>query len=976
MAGHAALVLEDLPTLLVDRPMFKDLGQEQLSSLLRGGQLLDLKPNEKLDKASEEARLYFVIAGQIGVVRNRRTGLEGALKRSHLPNPGREYLLHMVDGDFFSDRFLTMEGVAEEFKLACVAVMRSSILAVPERWVQAVMKAAPRWAAQLRERNAELQRYTDVHHAGELRLVQDFFLQHNFSYATTLKIIDLDRCIGCDGCERACADRHGVARLIRKGPVLGRLAFPVACRTCVDHRCFDACGFDAISLLLPNEEVKIDTQKCVGCAACYSACPNDVITMQEKPYVGADFKEQLPFTDLEHKTNVPGLFLAGEATGTALIKLAINSGRKAVEVAAKELVGNRGGGVHDVIVVGAGPAGLSAGLTAQELGLDYLLFDKGHFATTINSYPRHKVVMAEPMHIPLFGNLWLKDTTKEELIGHWKEIIEKTGLVIQSNQPVSDVKKLDDGTFEVTTPSGVHKAHKVVLATGTRGTPRRLEVEGEAEPRVQYQLTEPGDFRGKHVMVVGGGDSAVEGAMSLAEVPGTTVTLSYRRDSFGRIKPRNKTRLDEFTAKGRLTVILESSVKALKDGSVVLKTKEGNKELKNDNIFAMLGGEPPTKFFEKIGIQIIQPGTPDMEAFAKARGNRRYASKCDHCTDHSDQACIQACPTGAIMEIKPVDVFATSSDDGDRATFEPEHFSEGIEKFVATTKLRWAGVVGSALALLTATLIGLECFLRKIYPNQSFLAQWQSAAGRKIDVSLLSGDGLGYYLGIAGTTLMFLTALYPLHSRLGLFRKLAATPFWLAGHVLAGILGPVFVTYHTTLKLDRWPSVAFWIMWVVVFSGVIGRHVYRWVRSAYGLTDLEAKRIEDERRKMMEDLGGRKGHTQIYRVLDLTGAPAAAAATTAGSSLVAVFTLVWAELSAGVRAAWLRWSLRKSGDEMTRRRAVEVLTSRLKKEQRAVLLNRIGQSATVWRRIHLIATIAMFAVAIAHITAALLLKGV
>jgi len=163
-------------------------------------------------------------------------------------------------------------------------------------------------------------------------------------------------------------------------------------------------------------------------------------------------------------------------------------------------------------------------------------------------------------------------------------------------------------------------------------------------------------------------------------------------------------------------------------------------------------------------------------------------------------------------------------------------------------------------------------------------------------------------------------------------------------------------------------------MWVVVFSGVIGRHVYRWVRRAYGLTDLEAKRIDDERRKMMEDLGGRKGHTQIYRVLDLTAGPAAAA--TAGSSLVAVFTLVWAELSAGIRAAWLRWSLRKSGDEMTRRRAVEVLTSRLKKEQRAVLLNRIGQSATVWRRIHLVATIAMFAVAIAHITAALLLKGV
>ncbi|MFO0729208.1 MAG: NAD(P)-binding domain-containing protein [Myxococcota bacterium] len=968
--------MDDLPALLSERPMFQDLRGEHLASLLSAGELLDLKPNQPIiAKSDAEPRLFFVIAGQIGVVRSKRLGIESALRKSHLPNPGREYLLHFVDGDFFSDRYFRVAEVAEEMRLSCVAVMHSSILSVPERWVKAIMKSVPMWAARLREHNAEIQRYTDVHHAGELRLVQDFFLQHNFSYAQTLKIIDLDRCIGCDGCERACADRHGVARLVRKGPVLGRLAFPVACRTCVDHRCYDACGFDAISILAPKEEVKIDVQKCVGCAACYSACPNDVITMQEKPYVGADFKEQLPWTDLEHRTNVPGLFLTGEATGTALIKLAINSGRKAVEVASQEIGDGRGGEIADVIIVGAGPAGLSAGLTAQEMGLNYLMFDKGHFATTINSYPRHKVVMAEPMHIPLFGNLWLKDTTKEELIGHWKEIIEKTGLVIQSNEQVSDVQRQADGSFEVTTVKGKYRAKKVVLATGTRGSPRKLDVEGEVEPRVQYLLTEPGDYRGKHCLVVGGGDSAVEGAMSLADVPGTTVTISYRKDSFGRIKPRNKTRLDEMTAAGKVTVIFDSAVKAIKPSTVVIKTKEGNKEIKNDNVFAMLGGEPPTKFFEKIGIKIIAPATPEMDAFAKSRGNRRYASKCDHCSDHSDQACIQACPTGAIMEIKPEEVFAkVPVGGGDRTSFHPEHFSDGIERLAATSTLRWAGVIGSALALLIATVIGLECFLRRMYPESSFLAYWQTYAGKKAEVGFYSGEGLGYYLGIAGTTLMFLTALYPLHSRLGLFRKVAKTPFWLAGHVLAGLIGPVFVTYHTTLKLNRWPSVAFWLMWIVVMSGVIGRHVYRWIRSAYGLTDMEAKRIEDQRQQLLADVSGRKGHTQIFKVLDRQGA-GAAAASSAVSSMTAIGALIWAEVTATLRALWLRWSLRGSGDDLTRRRAVEVMVTRLKKEQRAVLLERIGQSAALWRRVHLFATIVMFMVAIAHITAALLLKG-
>lgn len=975
MAGHAALVLEDLPKLLVERPAFRELEGPALERLIRGSRLVDLKPNDPLVRSADEAdRFYFIIQGQIGVTRVRRRPDDDSIPKSHLPNPGREYLLHLYESEFFSDEFLSLSGFEESPQsLTCVAVMRSALLAVPRDLLRDTMSRAPLWAASLRERNAELRSHFEAHQTGDLRVVQDFFLQHNFSYATTMKVIDLDRCIGCDGCERACADRHGVARLQRKGPVLGRLSFAVACRTCVDHRCYDACGFDAIALA-PNEEVRINQDKCVGCAACFSACPNNVITMQEKPYSGADFKEQIPETDLEGHTNLPGLFLVGEATGTALIKLAINTGRKAVEVAAQEIAASRTPtGPLDVIVVGAGPAGLSAALTAKELDLRFEVFDKGHFATTINSYPRHKVVMAEPAHIPLYGKLWLKDTTKEELIGHWKEIIEKTGLQIRSHEPVEDVQRQADGTFEVTTAKGKYQARAVVLATGTRGAPRKLDVPGEVEPRVQYALTEPGDFRGKACLVVGGGDSAVEAAMSLADVPGTTVTLSYRKDSFGRIKARNKSRLEEYSAAGKCTVILESSVKAIGPGQLTLKTKDGSKEIPNDQIFAMLGAEPPTKFFQKVGIKILEPGSADMERLARSRGNRRYASKCDHCADHKDQACISACPTGAIIEIKPTEVFAPPpAEDGEREPFRAAVFEEGVGRLVASSGVRIFGMVVTLLALLASSVIGAEAFLRSMVPEWSLLAHWQAYQGDKAPIVFAPGIGLGYTLGIVGMSLMALTALYPLHSRLGLFRKIAKTRFWLGGHILAGILGPVFVTYHTTLKLDRWPSIAFWLMWLVVMTGALGRHIYTWVRRAHGLTDFGTQLAETERRKMVDELGAGQGHTQIMRVLDLQPATAGVGAASAiGASL----SLVFGEVLGMGQRLWLKHvALRDVADRVTRDRALDVLAERRRQERRALLFERIGSSVSTWRRIHLLATIVMFAVGIAHVVAAMLFK--
>jgi putative YpdA family bacillithiol system oxidoreductase len=976
VGNTARILVSDLFGLLRLRPAFAELDDTILRLLISEASVLDLEPNELFKGARGESaasRIYFVVDGQIGVVRERALGIESKTPKAHLPNPGREYVLHLSNNDFFSGEFLRTVSDGADRSIQCIAIMRSTLMSVPSKTVHDAMNFAPHWAEKVRDRGEDLRKFYRKHRTGDLRVIQNFYLQHNFSYAKTLKVIDLDRCIGCDGCERACADRHGVARLQRKGPALGRLSFAISCRTCIDHRCFHACGFEAISVI-DHGEVKFDSQKCVGCAACYSACPNGVITMQEKPYVGSDFKEKLPQTDLDGRTNVPGLYLTGEASGTALIKLAINSGRKAIECIASELGQPAAGGeILDVIVVGAGPAGLSAALAAKELGLHFRVFDKGHFATTIQNYPRNKVVMAEPMHVPLYGNLWLKDTTKEELIEQWRDIIEKTGLEIHSNEPVQDVKKAEDGAFDVATERGRYRARAVVLATGTRGSPRKLGVPGEAEPRVRYQLTEPEEMRGKHVLIVGGGDSAVEAAMSCADAPGTTVTLSYRKDGFGRIKPRNKARLDEYASEGKVQVVLESEVKAIGAGDVMLKVKDEIRAIPNDFIFAMLGAEPPTKFFEKVGINIIEPGTPEMEAFARSRGNRRYSSKCDHCTGYSDQACIAACPTNAIIEITPEDVFAPiSPESGKRVPFSVAPFEDGIR---SSSPVVWAARIGLIVALVSGVGLGLECFLRRVVPEWSFLYAWQMRQEEPIDVAFVSGAGLGYWLGIAGTALMFLTALYPLNSRLGLLRKVAKTQVWLSAHIIAGVLGPVFVTYHTTLKLNRWPSVAFYLVWAVVFTGAIGRHLVTFIRRAGGLADFEGVVADNERHMLVEELSGTSGHTKVINLLELDAYQARLKKPTILSAVIASLMLIGGEVTGFLQYLWLKHvKLAGVRNTVVRERALEVLRERLRHRRKSLIMDRIARSAFVWRWVHLFATIMMFGVAIAHVVAALLFK--
>lgn len=259
---------------------------------------------------------------------------------------------------------------------------------------------------------------------------------------------------------------------------------------------------------------------------------------------------------------------------------------------------------YDVIIVGAGPGGLGAGLEAKRLGLRYLILERATIANIIWEYPRDKAVLAEPVLLPLYGLLPVKEVQKEELIAAWEQVVQTTGLQVNEREEVTNITKTN-GLFTVTTVKGTYEGAYMILAIGTRGNPRKMGIPGEDPPKVAYNLIDAADFKGKKVLVVGGGDSAIEAAVALSKEESTTVSLSYHRGKFTRIKSRNALAIEEQEKADRVTVLFNSNVIEIKDKSVTLKVGEEQRELENDVVFALIGADPPKAWLEKIGINIV-----------------------------------------------------------------------------------------------------------------------------------------------------------------------------------------------------------------------------------------------------------------------------------------------------------------------------------------------------------------------------------
>jgi putative YpdA family bacillithiol system oxidoreductase len=348
----------------------------------------------------------------------------------------------------------------------------------------------------------------------------------------------------------------------------------------------------------------VAAEKCIGHGLCAEACPVGAIEIvMASPSLAAD----LPALTAEHETSVPGVFIVGELGGLALIKNAVNQGRDCVDTIAARLEREGAvadGTVADVCIVGAGPGGISASLRAVERGLRYVTLEQDQVGGTVAKYPRQKLVMTSPVEFPIAGKFRKLELSKEELLRFWQRTVEQAGLRVNAGETVTAVERRPDGIFAVTTARGGYAARAVILALGRRGTPRKLGVPGEELPKVMYSLIDAEAYRDARILVVGGGDSAVEAAMGLAHQRGNRVTLSYRGEVIVRIKARNARRLRTAEGEGRLEIVFQSKLREVQERSVVLETPAGLRELPNDFVFIFAGGVPPTALLEQIGIRI------------------------------------------------------------------------------------------------------------------------------------------------------------------------------------------------------------------------------------------------------------------------------------------------------------------------------------------------------------------------------------
>ncbi|MBI1404183.1 MAG: 4Fe-4S dicluster domain-containing protein [Porphyrobacter sp.] len=377
-------------------------------------------------------------------------------------------------------------------------------------------------------------------------------------------VIDPARCLGCAVCVKACPE----------GQILG---------------------------IIGGKAQLVEPTHCIGHGACAAACPTDAISLV---FGTATRGIDIPLLSPSFETSVPGIFIAGELGGMGLVKNAIEQGRQAMAAIVEKCRGlPRNPDLLDVLVVGCGPAGISASLAAKEAGLRFETVDQSTLGGTVAHFPRGKMVMTAPAHLPIIGKVKFGEIIKEDLIAFWQDVISRADLHPRFEEQVLAITG-SEGHLVATTTKGQYRAKTILLAIGRRGTPRPLGVPGEDLKKVVYRLIDPEQYAGQKVLVVGGGDSALEAAASIAEQPGSHVTLSYRGDAYGRAKPKNRERVRAAAEAGTLVERLQTVVASIHGDHVVLMKGETSEILANDAVIICAGGLLPTQFLQEVGVKI------------------------------------------------------------------------------------------------------------------------------------------------------------------------------------------------------------------------------------------------------------------------------------------------------------------------------------------------------------------------------------
>ena len=410
-------------------------------------------------------------------------------------------------------------------------------------------------------------------------------------------VIDLEVCIGSGACVDVCPES-----------VLGRpggITQLISAAGCIGHgRCHDACPVDAITLVFGTAERGVD----------------------------------IPLLRKNYQSNVDGIYIVGELGGMGLIRNAMRQGTKAVELGVSKLLADpevthsSDPDVVDVVIVGGGPAGIAAALECANRDLTYVVLEQFSLGGSVAHYPRRKLVFTEQIKLPIVGKFGKAEMLKEELIAEFERVCLAGGITLQEGRRVTGVSG-NRGDFTVSAnidgEDELYRGRSVVLAIGRRGTPRQLGCPGEEQSHVVYRLIDPEQYRERRVLCVGGGDSSVEAAISLGGTAGTEVHLSYRGESFYRVKKKNRAELEAAVARGEVRLHLETSVQRIGADEVVLGRKDGTSlTLGIDDVIVNIGGVLPTPFLESMGIEVeTKYGEGIEEDGARPRSGRKSRTK-------------------------------------------------------------------------------------------------------------------------------------------------------------------------------------------------------------------------------------------------------------------------------------------------------------------------------------------------------------
>jgi thioredoxin reductase/Pyruvate/2-oxoacid:ferredoxin oxidoreductase delta subunit len=658
--------------------------------------------------------------------------------------------------------------------------------------------------------------------------------------------------------------------------------------------CLNACPEGDILGMVGHTAKLIHADHCIGHGRCAAECPVQAIKLV---FGSAERGIDLPQVDQYFESSRPGVHVVGELGGMGLIKNAMRQGLQAADRLVAVIP--EGG---TVVVVGAGPAGIAAALAFKARGVAHRLLEQGSMGGTVYHYPRHKVTMTETVDLPLVGKFGKPLITKEELLEGWQEIIAKVGLNVEQGVKMTGLEG-DDGHFTVLTSAGPIPAAKVVLAIGRRGTPRQLGVPGEELEKVVYGLTDPEQYQGKRVLVVGGGDAAVEAAVQLATESSAEVTISYRNAEFGSCREANRTRIAALVAGNKIRALLPSQVKSVEADSVQLDAGGETVRLDNDFVVVNIGGELPVEFLAKVGVSM-----------------RRFKG---------EELGTSTPVPGTTAAVGAAERPRSAREEAERRRFLTRWILYLLLGLAVLAYLSWKGWEYYPLPRLA----------RKLSP---------------LHKSLRSAGAWGHGVGIVATAIMLLNFFYAVRKRVRALNGLGDIRAWLDFHVFVGFMSPLVIAFHAAFQMNnRLADVTYAALAVVVATGIVGRYIY-------GLVPAHSGDRFDE----MEDLSADFERLRAFAAPDLSDNPGGAAllarvaAPVTSSSLVALLVrLPFEEAALRVQLRLLKGTLPFPEHYPDLRSAVTKL-ARLRWQLR--LYKSLKRLLRGWRLFH--ATLAVFLV--------------